>query len=219
MAKLHQVFILIRKEMRADFRQSTAFAGVLLYAAILVVMIFLSFKQVSDGLWNALFNLLMVFSGLQIGAKGFQTETQAQQRFWKVLVPAPTIWYAKWAYTLGNMVLCSIFVFILFAILLGLPSQLGVLWMCVMCMSTFTLGSIFALMSAIAQVAGGGLALTAILAIPLSLPACVLIQKVSASAILGVPFAMVQQDFLLLIALALGIAVLGRILFPFVWKE
>lgn len=218
MQKIAIVFHLIKKEVKTDFRKSSVFSGLFLYSAILCFLLFLNFRNPSESTWNSLYLVVLVFSGLQIGAKGFQSDSTSHNRWLQTMVDAEHLWIAKWLYSTILMILIGGMSLILFIILLGLPDGLTEYWLLAWFLGILALSVVFALMASVAQVAGGGLALTAVLALPVAIPAFTLISNSLRKAALLLPFDMLIKDFSLLAILSVGLILLGYILFPFIWK-
>lgn len=217
---ISSVLALIRKEASLEWRQKTAFGGVMLYLVSTVFVCYLSFSgMIPDRTWNALFWIIMLFASFNAILKGFIQEGSGRLIYYYTLVPAQVLLNSKIIYNALVMVVLSLLGLLVFVVFMGDPIQNHTLFFTGMLLGISGLSAVLTMVSAIAGKARNNFTLMGVLSFPLVLPQILLLIRVSAAAIQGEAIQSHWQGLLVLLLLTgLGI-VLANLLFPYIWRE
>ena len=217
---ISSVLALIRKEASLEWRQKTAFGGVMLYLVSTVFVCYLSFSgMIPDRTWNALFWIIMLFASFNAILKGFIQEGSGRLVWYYTLVPAQVLLNAKIIYNALVMVVLSLLGWLVFVVFMGDPIQNHSLFFTGMLLGISGLSAVLTMVSAIAGKARNNFTLMGVLSFPLVLPQILVLIRVSGAAIQGEALLSHWQGLLVLLLLTgLGI-VLANLLFPYIWRE
>jgi heme exporter protein B len=217
---ISSVLALIRKEASLEWRQKTAFGGVMLYLVSTVFVCYLSFSGIiPDRTWNALFWIIMLFASFNAILKGFIQEGSGRLVWYYTLVPAQVLLNAKIIYNALVMVVLSLLGWLVFVVFMGDPIQNHSLFFTGMLLGISGLSAVLTMVSAIAGKARNNFTLMGVLSFPLVLPQILVLIRVSGAAIQGEALLSHWQGLLVLLLLTgLGI-VLANLLFPYIWRE
>lgn len=217
---ISSVLALIRKEASLEWRQKTAFGGVMLYLVSTVFVCYLSFSgMIPDRTWNALFWIIMLFASFNAILKGFIQEGSGRLVYYYTLVPAQVLLNSKIIYNALVMVVLSLLGLLVFVVFMGDPIQNHTLFFTGMLLGISGLSAVLTMVSAIAGKARNNFTLMGVLSFPLVLPQILLLIRVSGAAIQGEAIQSHWQGLLVLLLLTgLGI-VLANLLFPYIWRE
>ncbi len=214
------VTALIIKELRVEWRQKSAIAGILLYLAATMFTAFLAFEGlIGPREWNALFWLIMIFTSINAVLKSFIQESDARHLYYYTLVSPTEMIGAKIIYNALLMLVLGVFGFGVFMVFMGMPIGSPWLFFLNMIIGMTGFASVFTLVSAIASRAGGNFTLMAILGFPLVLPLLLLLTRVSAMCVSGTSFVLVSGDMLITVMLVIVSVILSVLLFPYIWRE
>lgn len=211
---------LVNKEASLEWRQKTAFGGVMLYLVSTVFVCYLSFSgMISGRTWNALFWIIMLFASFNAILKGFIQEGSGRMVYYYTLVPAQLLLTSKIIYNALLMMVLSLLGLLVFMVFMGNPIQNPSLFIAGMLPGIGGLSAVLTMVSAIAGKARNNFTLMGVLSFPLVLPQILLLIRVSNAAIQGEAIGSNWQDLSVLFLLAgLGI-VLANLLFPYIWRE
>ncbi len=217
---ISSVLALIRKEASLEWRQKTAFGGVMLYLVSTVFVCYLSFSgMIPDRTWNALFWIIMLFASFNAILKGFIQEGSGRLVWYYTLVPAQVLLNAKIIYNALVMVVLSLLGLLVFMVFMGDPIQNHTLFFTGMLLGISGLSAVLTMVSAIAGKARNNFTLMGVLSFPLVLPQILVLIRVSGAAIQGEALQSHWQGLLVLLLLTgLGV-VLANLLFPYIWRE
>ncbi|MCB0397963.1 MAG: heme exporter protein CcmB [Flavobacteriales bacterium] len=211
---------LLAKEMKTEWRQRYATAGLLLYVLCTVFVCYLSFRFLDDATtWNALFWVLVLFGAVNAGARSFLQESPGLQLYYYVLVRPQAVILSKTIYNMVLLVLVSLANYVLMTILLGNPVEDKWAFLLILIPGSSGLAGVITLVSAIAARAGRNPALMAILSFPLLMPLLITLIKASHFALMGKPVGDYIGFSGVLVLLNMIIITLSYLLFPYLWKE
>ena len=211
---------LIAKEFRMEWKQRHAFFGLLLYCAATIFISYLAFRQSIDvTTWNALFWIIMLFASVNSLAKSFLSESRGRQLYYYTLTSAPVYYLAKLFYGIILMLLLALISLFIYSALNGFPSTEIVSFVFAVVAGSTGLAVTLTMISAIASRSGTQTSMMAILGFPVLIPMLIIIIKLSAKAIQGIPIFSFSRELILLSALIVLTAALSYILFPYIWRE
>ncbi len=210
---------LLWKDLRTEWRQKHALAGVGLYVGSTVFLIYAMGGRPAPQTWNLLFWIAQLFAAANTVARSFLGEPPARFRYYYTLVRPGTFFLAKSVYAVLLQAVVSALSVVLFSVLLGAPAggmgRFGI----AVAAGTLSLATVFTFLSALSARAGGNAALMAVLGFPLLTPVLMMLSRLALGALTPV----VQPGWWGQAASLLGfsglVLVLGLVLFPYLWKE
>ncbi|MBD2769583.1 heme exporter protein CcmB [Hymenobacter sp. BT664] len=220
---LREIYTLLAKDFRLEWRQRAALGGLLLYVGSTVFVCFLSFSlrggQPPAPAWNALLWVILLFAAINAVAKGFMQESPGQRLYYYTLVRPQAIILAKMLYNALLLTAVALLGLFLYTVFLGNPIQDAPLFVGNLLLGAIGFATTLTLVSGIAAKAGGnGATLMAILGFPLMVPMLLLLIKVSKNALDGLDRSVSQQSLLTLLALNMLVGAVSYVLFPFLWR-
>lgn len=211
---------LLRHLYLTELRSGNNVSGLLLYALSTVFVCYWSLKHVEPGVWNAVFWIILMFSGINAVAKNFLQESRGQALFFYTLASANAIILSRLIYNTGLLFLIALCSLALYALLLKSPIVETALFLTAIFLGSVSLSSVFTLISAIASRAGSSMTLMAVLGIPLLLPVLYLLIRYSAYALEPVINAgLLLKDSVVLILLNVVVVSVTFMVFPYLWRD
>jgi heme exporter protein B len=214
-----EIWHLLLKDLRLEWRQRTALAGLLLYVGGTVYVSYLSFT-LRGGLppapaWNALFWIILLFAALGAAGRGLAQEPAGLRLYYYTVARPEAVIMAKIFYN------ALLLLALAYTMLLGNPVQSWGLFVANVALGAVSLASSLTLVSGIAARAGqaGGGTLLAVLGLPVLVPVLLIVIKVSKNALDGLPWNVSQGPFFTLIALNFIVGAVSYVLFPFLWRS
>lgn len=215
---MRSIWALMYKEALLELRNKAAIAGLVLYVLGVVFVTGLALRGKIDAVtWNTLYWIILVFASLQTVAKGFMSETDAQQRYLYTLAGPLHILIGKTLYNILLLLGVALIAFIVYTLLLGYPGQESMgYYVVVVILGSVALSSVLTLVSALAGRAGGNYTLMAILSLPLLVPVLLTLIRLGAAALAGV---WIPKDIVLVLSMAMLSQWVGLFLFPYIWRS
>jgi heme exporter protein B len=219
---LREIWYLMQKDFRLEWRQRAALNGMLLYVGSTVFVCYLSFSlrggQLPAPAWNALFWIILLFTAVNAAAKGFLQESRGRLLYYYTLVRPQAVILAKIAYNSVLLLGLALVGFALYAVVLGNPVQDVPLFVGNVGMGAVGFATTLTLVSGIAAKATNSSTLMAVLGFPIMIPMLLLLIKVSKNALDGLEFEASSSSLLTLLALNLIVTAVSYLLFPFLWR-
>ncbi|MET4108756.1 heme exporter protein B [Hymenobacter sp. UYP22] len=223
MTLLSEIWVLMQKDFRLEWRQRAALNGMLLYVSSTVFVCYLSFSsrggQLPAPAWNALFWIVLLFSAVNAVAKGFLQESRGRMLYYYTLVRPQAVILAKIVYNALLLLGLALVAFVLYSVVLGNPVQNVPLFVGNVVLGAVGFASTLTLVSGIAAKATNSSTLMAVLGFPLMVPMLLLLIKVSKNALDGLEFEASQSALLTLVALNMIVGAVSYLLFPFLWRS
>lgn len=220
---LSEIWVLMQKDFRLEWRQRAALNGMLLYVGSTVFVCYLSFSlrggQLPAPAWNALFWIVLLFSAVNAVAKGFLQESRGRMLYYYTVVRPQAVILAKIGYNALLLLGLALVAFGLYAVVLGNPVQNVPLFVGNVVLGAVGFASTLTLVSGIAAKATNSSTLMAVLGFPLMVPMLLLLIKVSKNALDGLEFDASQSSLLTLLALNMIVGAVSYLLFPFLWRS
>ena len=219
MSTLQQIVHLLRWEIKAEWRNRTAFSAVLLYVAVTVTIVYLAVTNFSAMTFNALLWVVLFFGALVASGRSFLREGGRRHFYYYQLASPEALLISKVIYNALIIWLVSGLSYLLLSFFAGegflfepwvLAGAIG--------LGGIGLSAVLTFVAAIAARAGGNGTLMAVLSLPLLTPLLYLLVNLGGEA-----FGLLsgRADDLLWYVLALDLVGLsaGLVLFPFVWRD
>lgn len=220
---LREIWYLIQKDFRLEWRQRAALNGMLLYVGSTVFVCYLSFAlrggELPAPAWNALFWIILLFTAVNAAAKGFLQESRGRLLYYYTLVRPQAVILAKISYNALLLLGLSLAGLAVYAVVLGNPVQNMSLFVANVMLGALGFATTLTLVSGIAAKATNSSTLMAVLGFPLMIPMLLLLIKVSKNALDGLEFDASRSALLTLVALNLIVTAVSYLLFPFLWRS
>jgi len=220
-----EIWLLLLKDLRLEWRQRTALGGLLLYVAGTVYVCYLSFSLRGGPppapAWNALFWVILLFAALGAAGRGLAQESAGLRLYYYTVARPEAVILAKIGYNALLLLALALPGLLFYTLLLGNPVQDWPLYAASVALGAISLASSLTLVAGIAARAGqaGGGTLLAVLGLPVLVPVLLLLVKVSKNALDGLPWEASQSSVITLVALNFIVAAVSYLLFPFLWRS
>ena len=214
-----QIFLLLKKEFKLEWRQKFAINGLLLYLGGVLMVIYIAFIKADSQLWVTLYWIVMLFTAINAVAKSFMLENKNRYLYYYSLSHPVAIIFSKIIYNTLLMLLLGFLCWGFYTLILGNPVH-QVLWFIIsIILGSISISFLLTMMSAIASKANNNSTLMAILSFPVLIPVMLLLIKIT---LLSLDINMNDfplQDVLMLSLLDIVLLMLAYILFPYLWTE
>ncbi len=176
----------------------------------------------SAEVWNALFWIIIIFSGFNAITGSFKNETNGKQLYLYFLVNPRALILAKIIYNSVLMLILSTLGLVIFSLFLGTQVLENInfssFFMGLM-LTSLGLSGILTIISAIAAQLDFKGGIITVLGLPLLFPLILISQKYSAQALNGVSIGGNFNFLLGLLTLNLAVITLSYVLFPYLWRQ
>ena len=210
---------LLKWELKAEWRNRTAFSAVLLYVAVTVTIVYLAVTNFSAMTFNALLWVVLFFGALVASGRSFLREGGRRHLYYYQLASPEALLVSKTIYNTLVIWLVSGLSYLLLSFFAG-EGFLFEGWVLIGALGLGGVGlsAVLTFVAAISARAGGNGTLMAVLSLPLLTPLLYLLVNLGGEA-----FGLMsgRADDLLWYVLALDLVGLaaGLVLFPFVWRD
>lgn len=220
---IKEIQALLWKEIMLELRSKYAINGVLLYTFSTIFICYLSFDVLNAGInpftWNALFWIIMLFSGVSAVSKSFVQESDSRHLYYFHLVSPEGVILSKILYNTLLLSVLSVIGYFVFSLVLGNPVQDQRLFLIVIIMANIGFSTTLTLMSGIAGKARNNGILMPILSFPLVIPIMLMVVKISRNAIDGIAASESWDEIITLLAVDVIAVSLAYMLFPYLWRN
>lgn len=217
--KVKQVIWLLRKDFRQEWRQRFTLQGIFLYAVAAVFVVFLSVQVLEKPSWNALFWVILLFSGVSAVAKSFLQESRGKMLYYHQMMNPASMIVAKIIYNSLLMMGISVLCFLVYSLLLRQMADEPGWFLLSVLLGSMSFSAVLTMVSAIASKTGNGALMMPVLGIPLLIPFLLVAVRASKKAVDGLDTSLLVTDLLGVMLFFVIALVLGIILYPFLWKE
>ncbi len=214
-----EVRALILKDITLEWRQRYAFSGIMLYLAVTIFLVYISFIEMDPVVWVTMFWIILLFTAVNAVAKSFMQESSGRQLYYYSIAHPRAVILAKLIYNSGMMLLLATMGMLLYTMVNKSPISQIPYFVMVVLLGSVSFGLAFTMMSAIASKANQSVALMAILSLPFIIPVLLLLIKLTQTALLNHVEFFPLQDFVLLFSLDVIMVVMAVLLFPYLWRE
>lgn len=220
---ISQIKTLIKKDITLEFKSLESLAGMALFLIATVYTCYLTFKKLpSTEVWNALFWIIIIFTGFNSVTGSFKNETKGKHFYLYFLVHPRALILSKIIYNSILMLLLSLFGLLVFSIFLGTNAIENInFWSFFsgLILTSLGLSGILTIISAIAAQLDFKGGIITVLGLPLLFPLILISQKFSAQALNGVSVSGNMNYLLGLLTLNIAVITLSYVLFPYLWRQ
>jgi len=214
-----QVIWMLRKELLQEWRQKFTIQGILLYAAAAVYIVYISMRFLDKPQWNAMFWIILLFSGVSAVAKSFLQESRGRMLYYHQMIHPTSMIVAKSIYNALLMSAIGLLCLAIYSVLLQ-PVAENMTWFIIaMILGAMAFSAVLTMTSAIASKAGNSGLMMPVLSIPLLIPLLLVAVKASKKAVDGLQTDLIYNDLGVLFLFYLMVFALGYVLYPLLWKE
>ena len=219
MTTVQQVIHLLKWELKAEWRNRTAFSSVLLYVVVTVTIVYLAVTNFSAMTFNAVLWIVLFFGALVASGRSFLREGGRRHLYYYQLASPEALLVSKLIYNTIVIWLVSGLSYTLLSFFAGdgflfeptaLYAAIG--------LGGVGLSAVLTFVAAISARAGGNGTLLAVLSLPLLTPLLYLLVNLGGEAF-GLLSGRAGDIMLYLVALDLVGVAAGLVLFPFVWRD
>lgn len=214
-----QIYFLLQKEARLEWRQKYAISGILLYVFSTVFIVYTATIQVEPQVWNPLFWIIVLFASVNAVVKSFVQESGKRALYYYQLVDPIAIILSKILYNSLLLLVLSILSWAIFSLVTINPVKDTAMFFTALFLGGVGFSITLTFVSAISAKANNSATLLAILGFPLVIPILLTLLKISANALRLIQDTAVGTDFMILGAIDLLLLGLAVIMFPFLWRD
>jgi len=216
---IREIWQLIQKDLQLEWRQPFTLAGILLYVASTIFVIYMAFFEVEARTWNTLFWIVLLFASVNAAAKSFISESKERFLYYYTLARPQSIIIAKIVYNLIILLVVGILAFLIYSLLLDNPLvNMSVFWIALL-LGAVSFATTFSLTAAISAKAGNSALLMPILSFPIIIPVIALLIQISESAFFNTIDVNLNSKILSLVAIDAIALSLSFLLFPYLWRD
>lgn len=210
--------ILFLKEVKTEWRNRYAINGILVQLVSSVFISYLCFQRIVPMTWNALYWVIVLFTTINAIARSFIQEREGRLLYYHSLVTPLAVFYSKLVLNVLLSIVIAGMGFLIFAFLLGMPKWELMPYLMLMLLFAAGLGMLFTTISAIASKTKSGGILMPMLSFPLIIPLLLVGLSAASHLVIGDDVNLLRSVGVMAL-IDLMIAMLGTILFRFLWME
>ena len=214
-----EIFLLIRKDLVLELRNSYAIGGTLLYIFSTIFIVYFSFVEVNAAAWNTLFWIIGLFVSVNAVGKSFVQENSRVQLYYYTLVSPLSVIVAKILYNILLLLLLMLLAWAAFGFITTSPVKDYGQFFLALLLGSVGFSITFTFISAISGKASNNATLMAILSFPLILPILTTLLKLSANASRLLQDTGIARDIWILVGIDLFLLAIALVLFPFLWRD
>lgn len=219
----HQELTILKKEITLEWRNKTAFNGILLYLISTIFVCYLSFNvrtgQLQVLTWNALYWIILLFANINGVAKSFLQEGESRLMYYYTLCKPSVILTGKLLFNVILSLVIAIIGFVFYAFILGNPVHNIPFFLLAIILASIGFSSVLTLISGIVSKVNNSTSLMAILSFPVIIPILISAVKLSKQAIDGIDTSFMVNPLLTMAAIDLIVLTAAYILFPYLWRS
>ncbi len=216
---LNEIWHLVKKDLKLEWRQPFTLSGIFLYVASTVFVVYMAFREIEPRAWNTMFWIILLFASVNAAAKSFIQENSERYYYYYTLARPESFILAKIIYNILILMVMSVLAFVIYSILLKNPLVNPKMFWLAVVLGTFSFAISFTLIAAIAAKAGNSALLMPILSFPVIIPIIALLIQISESAFFTSVDANLTNKVLSLVAVDVIALALSFLLFPYIWRD
>ncbi len=217
-SQLMQVYKLIQKEFKLEFRKRVSLASVLLFLVSSTYICYKVFININGLAWISLFWIILLFASINLIQRTFNQNYVRRKWIYYTFYEPTLVYVSKFLYNLFFLLIIATLLLFLMNMFFENFIRLPRLFMSGLLLGTIGITGVMTFVSSIVMHAENNGVLMSILAMPLTLPVILLAVKVHAVSFSLIQDTAVASDLWLLGGIDLLIFGLGIMLFPNMWK-
>jgi heme exporter protein B len=214
-----EIWHLLLKDFKLEFRQKYAISGILLYVLSTVFIVYLAFVQLDARVWNTLFWIIILFASVNAVTKSFMQESGYRALYYYSIANPLAVIISKIIYNTILLTAITLLTFGFLSLVAGNPVKDMQLFIVTMLLGSLGLAITLTFISSIAVKANNSATLMAIMGFPVVIPILMTLIKLSAVSLRLIQDTNYDQDILILVAIDLILVSIALVLFPFVWRD
>lgn len=214
-----EIWHLLLKDFKLEFRQKYAISGILLYVLSTVFIVYLAFVQLDPRVWNTLFWIIILFASVNAVTKSFTQESGYRALYYYAIANPLAVIISKIIYNTVLLTVITLLTFGFLSLVAGNPVKDMQLFIITMLLGSLGLAITLTFISSIAVKANNSATLMAIMGFPVVIPILMTLIKLSAVSLRLIQDTSYNQDILTLVAIDLILVSIAIVLFPFVWRD
>ncbi|NNF35839.1 MAG: ABC transporter permease [Saprospiraceae bacterium] len=216
---LNRIYHMMVKDIQVELRQGYAIAGIFLFAATTVFIVFKSFNKFTALEWSLLLWIIVLFAGVNAIVKSFVQEGRETGMYYYTIFDPLELIISKYLYNFLLLSLLFITITVLMIVFGGSPIKDVGLFIKGSLLGVIGISAVFTLVSGIAGAGSNISTLMSILALPLVLPILLTLIRVTAVASRLIKDTEINDDLYLLAGMDGILIGVGILLFPIIWKS
>lgn len=216
---LTEIWYLLLKDFKLEFRQKYAISGILLYVLSTVFVVYLAFVQLDPRVWNTLFWIIILFASVNAVTKSFTQESGYRALYYYSIANPLAVIISKIIYNTILLTVITLLTFGFLSLVAGNPVKDMQLFIVTMLLGSLGLAITLTFISSIAVKANNSATLMAIMGFPVVIPILMTLIKLSAVSLRLIQDTSYNQDILTLVAIDMILVSIALVLFPFVWRD
>jgi heme exporter protein B len=216
---LSHIVGILNKEITLEFRRKNALLGVVLFAVILVYLLYKALNNIERLQWDALLWIVVLFSGINAITKSFSQENNSSKIYLYSLYNPQDVIVAKVIYNFLFLSLLFLVVLLGFSVFIKNPIKDYLLFFQGAVLGLFGLSVIFTFISNISSHDGSNTMMMSIMSLPLTIPIVLLLIKITAVAMRLIQDSAIMKDLIMLGGIDLLLTGSVFILFEELWKD
>ena len=216
---LGRIYHMILKDIQVEFRQGYAIAGIFLFAATTVFIVFKSFNKFTALEWSLLLWIIVLFAGVNAIVKSFIQEGNDTNMYYYTLFDPLELIISKYIYNFFLLLILFIAITSLMFLFGGNPIKDMTLFIEGSLLGITGISAVFTLVSGIAGAGSNVSTLMSILALPLVLPILLTLIRITAVSCRLIEDTSISNDLYLLGGMDGILIGMGILLFPIIWKS
>lgn len=213
---------LLKHEFEQEWRQKSAFGGLMLYAFGAVFICYISLGMQTGTLkppvWNAIVWIIMLFTAMSAIGRSFNSSARTQLYYYSIVPPSAFL-VAKIAYNSLLTLMLGLLTLLLFSWFIGNPVLHLGNYLIVISLGALLLAGTLTLIAGIVSKASANTTLMPVLSFPLVIPQLLMLIKLSKQALDGL-----ETDYMLtgtppIVGMLIIVIALSYTLFPYLWRS
>lgn len=214
--RIKDIFV---KELSVEFRQKYALAGIFLFAATIVFVIYKSFNNINPREWVIMLWVITLFAALNAIVKSFLQEKKETYLYYYTIFDPLDLIIAKLIYNFIFLTSLFAVITLIMSFFSGFPVKDLPLFVTGSLLGLLGISIVFTFISIISSSGTGHSMLMSILALPLILPILLLLLKISTVSVRLLVDTSVDNDIMLLLGVDSILLGAVLILFPVLWRS
>ncbi len=220
---IRQTLAVARKDLRSELRTRYALNSLAMFVVVTVAVIAFSAgtERLSNGIASALIWVSMFFTAVTgLGRSFISEEERGTTLLLRLTVPSTPVYFGKLLVNIALSLLSNTFLSVLFLLMMG---SAGVkspgTFVAIVGVSSLGFAGALTIIAALIARSGAKGALYPVLAFPVLLPLVILGVDLLRRSMMGITFANMADDILLLVLYTASVMLVSYFLFDLIWKE
>lgn len=220
---IRQTLAVARKDLRSELRTRYALNSLAMFVVVTVAVMAFSAgtERISNGIASALIWVSMFFTAVTgLGRSFISEEERGTTLLLRLTVPSTPVYFGKLLVNIALSLLSNTFLSLLFLLMMGSADVKSPgAFVAVVGISSLGFAGALTIIAALIARSGAKGALYPVLAFPVLLPLVILGVDLLRRSMMGITFANMADDVLLLVLYTASVMLVSYFLFDLIWKE